>query len=135
MRQIQIEECLERLLRHIVPVTRTETVSLENADGRILVADEFAGRNVPDFPRSAMDGYALRSADTVKASKDVPAWLAVVGTLFAGDVLGQDVDWGPGTAVRIMTGACVSAAYDAVARQEDTDYGSDRVAVYAPVSP
>lgn len=135
MGQLQIEECLERILRHIEPLSGVETVSIAEADGRILAADVTAPRNVPDFPRSAMDGYAVHSEDVAGASKDAPAHFDVVGEVFAGDVLPSDVHCGQGTAVRIMTGACVPEAYDAVVRQEDTDYGADRVAVFAPVGP
>lgn len=134
MKQLQIEECLERILAHIRPVTQTEVVPLESADGRILAADVFAPHSVPEFPRSAMDGYAVHSADVTGASKSAPVRLAVVDELFAGNVPRPEVDYGPGTAARIMTGACVPEAYDCVVRQEDTDYGMAQVAVCAPVS-
>ena len=130
---MQIEECLDKILRHIQPIERTEMVRLEDADGRILAQDAVAMRNVPEFPRSAMDGYAVHSMDVAGASKDAPVRLDVVGELFAGDVPDRDVNTGAGTAVRIMTGAYVPEAYDAVLKQEDTDYGMDRVEVYAPV--
>lgn len=133
MKQLQIEECLERMLARIRPATRKETIALEDADGRILAADVFAPRSVPEFPRSAMDGYAAHSADIAHATKDAPARLSVVGELMAGDVPQSGVNYGPGTAVRIMTGAYVPEAYDCVVMQENTDYGTAEVKIYAPV--
>lgn len=133
MERLQIEECLERILGQIRPTERVEAVSLEAADGRILAEDIRARQAVPAFPRSAMDGYAVHSVDVAGATQSGPARLDVVGELFAGDVPGPDAGYGPGTAVRIMTGACVPRPYDAVVRQEDTDYAMDRVAVFVPV--
>ena len=106
MERFQIEECLERILGQIRLTERVEAVSLEAADGRILAEDIRAVQAVPAFPRSAMDGYAVHSVDVAGATQSGPARLDVVGELFAGDVPGPDAGYGPGTAVRIMTGAC-----------------------------
>jgi molybdopterin molybdotransferase len=74
-----------------------------------------------------MDGYALRAADVAGARADAPAVLRVVGTIAAGGAAEHAV--GPGEAVRIMTGAPVPDGADSVVRIEDTDGGTDRVAV------
>ena len=131
---MQIEECLGRILDRIQPSENTEYVQMEETIcGRILAEDILAKRNVPAFPRSAMDGYAVHSEDVSDASREVPAVLKVQGELCAGDVPLNGADYGRGTAVRIMTGAYVPEAYDAVVMQENTDYGMEQVQIFSPV--
>ncbi len=130
---MEIEECLERVLAKIQPAKENETAALDKACGRILSEDVIAKRNVPEFPRSAMDGYAVHSADVANASQDAPVRLKVSGKLYAGDVPEDKADYGTGTAVRIMTGACVPEAYDAVIMQEQTDYGEEQVEIYSRI--
>jgi molybdopterin molybdotransferase len=65
----------ERLLDRVTPHQRTERVGLEAADGRVLAAAVTADRNVPHYERAAMDGYAVRAADTFGASERSPAVL------------------------------------------------------------
>ncbi len=131
---MQIEECLGRILDRIQPSENTEYVQMEETIcGRILAEDILAKRNVPAFPRSAMDGYAVHSEDVSDASREVPAVLKVQGELCAGDVPLNGADYGRGTAVRIMTGAYVPEVYDAVVMQENTDYGMEQVQIFSPV--
>ncbi|MDB5305804.1 MAG: moeA 2 [Gemmataceae bacterium] len=93
-----------------------EVVPLLDAAGRVLSAPVVAAAAVPGFVRAAMDGFAVRAADTVGADASHPVPLAVVGEAlparpFAGEV-------GPGQAVRIMTGAPVPTGADAVMMAE-----------------
>ncbi len=106
------------------------TIALAGALGRAAAATVTADACVPPFDNSAMDGFALRSADTVGA----PVTLEVVGTLAAGQAPGVMV--GPGQAVRIMTGAPVPAGADAVVMVERTAAldGGHRVEVGAEVA-
>ena len=53
-----------------VPIARTETVGLTDADGRVAAADVIAAVDVPPFDRAAMDGYAVIAADTAGATRD-----------------------------------------------------------------
>ena len=83
-----------------------------------------AGHDVPSFPNSAMDGFAVRAADTAGA----PVELEVVGTAAAGSAPGVTV--GAGQAVRIMTGAVVPAGADAIVMVERTaPAGAGRVRI------
>ncbi len=67
-----------RTLREQMTVsTGTETVALEEADGRVLAESVSSPRNVPDFPRAAMDGYAVRAEDTFGAAARSPVTLQV----------------------------------------------------------
>src|SRR5579885_1174604 len=96
-----------------------EAVSLPDAAGRVLAADVTAEVPVPGFDRAAMDGYALRAAETFGAGPYNPLEFAVVGTALPGRPFGGTV--GPGQAVRIMTGAPLPAGADAVLQAENAE--------------
>src|ERR1700734_4497609 len=98
-----VEEALARVIASGAPPLEEETIALESAYGRVLVRDLKALRTQPPFPNSAMDGYALRAADTTPA----PATLTVIGESAAGRAFEGAV--GPGEAVRIFTGAPMPA--------------------------
>lgn len=127
-----MEEAIRRLTDKMRRQESTEKVNLVNASGRITAEDIRAPFSVPSYPKSAMDGYAVISEDVTGASKEAPVHLRVTGQINAGDP--ANFACTPGTAVRIMTGAEVPAGYDAVIRQEDTDYGADTVAIYTGIS-
>ena len=96
-----------------------ETVALENSLGRVLAQDIRANRDQPPYDVSAMDGYALRSADVAKA----PVTLEVIEDIKAGDMPSKTVQ--AGQCARIMTGAPVPQGADAVLRVEDTQAVSE----------
>lgn len=62
---LPVDEAITRLLEAAVPVTESETLPLAECDGRVLSADLTARLTQPPFDASAMDGYALRSADAL----------------------------------------------------------------------
>ncbi len=95
-----------------------EEVPLAAALGRRLAADAVAPAPVQAFDNSAMDGYAVRAADTAGATPGAPARLRLVGESRAGHPAAVGV--GPGEAVAISTGAMLPRGADAVARVEDT---------------
>lgn len=96
-----------------------EQVGLMDALGRVLAEDAASDIDVAPFDNSAMDGFAVRWADTAGASADRPAELDVIAHIAAGDdVAGIEV--GPGQAARIMTGAAMPAGADAVIMVELT---------------
>ena len=128
----ELEECLEALLTEIKPVEKTEYVDLTDACDRILSVEIFAEMMIPPYPKSAMDGYAVRAEDTIGADREHPVRLQVVGELFAGDY--EQFPCQMGCAVRVMTGSYVPEGYDAVIRQEDTDYGEEQVQVYRSIT-
>ena len=106
---------------------------MPEALGRVLAEDVTAADAVPGFDSSAMDGYALRAADTAGAEAESPARLAVVAESRAGHPSEREL--GAGEAIKISTGAMVPAGADAVIRVEDTDGGADAVEVRVPVEP
>ncbi len=93
-----------------------EAVEVRAAHGRVLAEEVRAGIDVPAFDRSAMDGYALRGAETVGAGAYNPLRFAVVGESLPGRPYPGVVL--PGTAVRIMTGAPLPTGADAVVPAE-----------------
>ena len=104
-------------------------VPLAEARGLAISASVEAPEAVPPFTNSAMDGFAVRAADTVGA----PVELRVVGTVAAGSA--PDVEVGPSCAVRIMTGAPLPVGADAVVMVERTRSvgGGDAVVVEVEV--
>ncbi|HWC69164.1 MAG TPA: gephyrin-like molybdotransferase Glp [Acidimicrobiales bacterium] len=111
------------------PVLPAVRVRLDEAAGCVLAEDVTAAEDVPPFANSAVDGYAVRAADTAS----VPVELPVVGELAAGAPPGPTV--GPGEAVRIMTGAPLPDGADAIVMVEDTDRldGGVRVRIHRTV--
>jgi len=102
----------------------TEAVDLLSAAGRVLAEPVVADRDIPPFPRSTRDGYAVRSGDMSR----LPATMELIGEIRAGespDLLPASV--GPSTAVSIMTGAPVPAGADAVVMVEYTTRRGQRV--------
>ena len=71
-------------------------VPLDDALGCVIAADVRAGEPVPPWSNSAMDGFAVRSADVAGASADAPVALPVVATVAAGAA--ADTEVGPGRA-------------------------------------
>jgi molybdopterin molybdotransferase len=114
-----------------VPRLDPNRVPLGEALGVVLSEPIVAGESVPPFANTAMDGYAVRSADTARATEAEPARLTVVGELPAGRA--PTVAVGSGEAIRIMTGAPMPSGADAVVMVERTErVGDDGVAVRVP---
>ncbi len=122
-----IEEVLAGVLDLVSPV-ESEDVPLAEALGRILAQDLLAAEDVPPFRNSAMDGYAVRSADVAEPG----SVLRLIGDLAAGMIPTTTV--GRGEALKIMTGAPMPDGADAVVRVEDTDSDGDKVEILVAVS-
>jgi molybdenum cofactor synthesis domain-containing protein len=112
---VELDDARAYVLDRVPGPLAAEVVPSPEAVGRVAAADVVAAEAVPPFANSAMDGYALRSADTAAA----PVVLRAVGTTLAGQGPADEV--GPGEAVRIMTGAPVPAGVDAVVPVERTE--------------
>ena len=103
-------------IQQLVPrVQAVESLALRSALGRVLASDVVSPIAVPAHDNSAMDGYALRSADLLIGGDSL---ISVVGTTFAGGRFSAEVL--PGQGVRIMTGAVMPAGLDTVVPQEFT---------------
>ncbi len=95
---------------------RLVAVDLSGACGRTLGADVLSPEDLPPFPRSVVDGYAVRAADTFGAGESLPAYLTVCGEILMGRPPGLSV--GPGEAARIPTGGIVPEGADAAVMVE-----------------
>lgn len=115
MSLLPVAEAKERLLGRAVPVRESETVSLSQADQRVLSADVAARLTQPPFNASAMDGYALRAVD----APQIGSLLTVVGTAAAGHAFSGKIS--AGETVRIFTGAPVPEGADSILIQEDAE--------------
>jgi len=115
---ISVDQALGKVLEH-VDILDSEESPILSCLGQVLAEDVFSAINIPPLDNSAMDGYAVRAADTRGASPKSPRILRVIDTVGAGAVSRSEV--APGTAVRIMTGAPIPDGADGVVRFEDTD--------------
>lgn len=123
---IQIEDARRIVVGRASPLP-SEPVPLREALGRVLSSEIAATDPVPGFDNSAMDGFAVRAADTAAASADAPVTLEVVGESRAGTPASGAV--GSGETIAISTGAMVPDGADAVVRVEDTTARDGRVDV------
>ncbi len=115
---ISVEEALDKVLSY-VDVLESERKPILDCLGQVLAEDVYSTIDIPPLDNSAMDGFALRAEDTRGASESSPRHLAVVGEVAAGSMPTKEV--GPGTTIRIMTGAPLPEGADAVIKFEDTD--------------
>jgi len=115
---ITVEEARERVLQNFRRLEPEERPLLE-ALGQVTTEDVRAGFDIPPLDNTAMDGYAVRAADTDGASESSPVELRVIGELAAGYLFDGEVV--PGTVVRIMTGAPLPAGADSIVPFEETD--------------
>ena len=116
---LTVEEALEAILSR-VSVIGTERVDVVGALGRVLAEAVVARREIPPWPNSSMDGYAVRAEDT-----GVGARLAIVGRVEAGALPQRAV--GRGEAMRIFTGAPLPEGADTVVPQEDVEAHDARI--------
>lgn len=120
----------QRVILDAVISMGTETVKLEQSVGRVLAQEIRANRDLPPFDVSAMDGFAIRSAEVAS----VPVTLEIVEDIKAGDLPTKTV--AAGQCARIMTGAPMPPGADAVIRVEDTqEVAANRVQINKPVKP
>jgi gephyrin len=119
-RLIPPSEALEIVFREVTHRLPSETIDLLDAPSRIIAEPLVADRDLPPFPASTMDGFAVIAGD-------VSPWREIIGDQFAGDM--QDIEVTEGTCARIMTGAPVPKGADSVVPIELTELRDDHVVV------
>jgi molybdopterin molybdotransferase len=122
---LTVDEALARILEHCRPLS-AETVPVADAAGRVLREPAVARVDLPPFPSSAMDGFAVRAAD-------VPGELPVAFHVAAGSPGPGPLP--PGAAAGISTGGAVPEGADAVVPVEIVDDRGATVVVDAPATP
>src|ERR1700726_1972989 len=123
-----VADALSAVLAGAEPLPE-EMVALDAAHTRVLARDVAALRTQPPQAMSAMDGYAVRSADAAK----VGARFKVIGEVAAGRPFGQSV--GSGEAVRIFTGGVIPDGADSIVIQEDTKVDGAVITITEATSP
>jgi molybdopterin molybdotransferase len=130
---LTVAEALDRLLAYVAPLARVERVPLLDALDRITAEELRAPVDLPAFPRSTMDGFAVRAADTYGASEGLPAYLTICGEVPMGRA--ADLQVGVGAAARVHTGGMLPAGADAVVMVENTQALDERtIEVVRPVA-
>jgi molybdopterin molybdotransferase len=124
---ISIERALELVLDGLEPLG-AETIPLADAAGRVAAAPAASAVDLPPFDRSAMDGYAVRAADTAPGAP-----LRLVGAVAAGEVAAAALE--PGTAARISTGAAIPPGADTVLQSELAEERDGSVAPERALAP
>jgi len=119
----KVDDARRIFLDAIRPLKDTEYIPIEECPDRVLAAPITAQRNVPHYRRAAMDGYAVRSSDTIGASVANPVMLQV------------EDEVSDGVCVRVHTGSYVPDEADAVIMIEDTVRVGDMLEVRAQVHP
>ncbi len=111
-------EALRRLWNGLAVSPQVETIPTAQALGRVLTERLVSPEALPSFPRSMMDGYAVRAADTFGATESLPAYLTVIGEVPMGRR--PDFSVGSGQAAIVHTGGMLPPGADAVVMVERT---------------
>jgi molybdopterin molybdotransferase len=121
-------------MRNDFSPVKTEMISLDQANGRVLAEDFISPENLPGFTRATMDGYAVKASSTFGASESGPAFLTIRGSVAMGAV--PDFFVGAGEAARISTGAMLPDGTDAVVMIEHTQtLDGTTIEAYKSVAP
>jgi len=124
---VGVEHALKTILDSTT-VMQNETLPFRSASGCTLAEEVYADIDIPPFNKSAMDGYAIRSRDSLEGTTD----FTVTGICAAGSI--PEIGIGPGECMKIMTGAPIPEGADAVVMIEKTKLLSQgRVRINGPV--
>jgi molybdopterin molybdotransferase len=126
----QAEQIICNLIKPFDSKTSSEILDLRIAAGRILAEDITSHLDFPHWDNSAMDGYAVRYADTCSCSTESPVMLEVVEEIPAGAPPQKTI--AAGQAARILTGSMMPRGADTVVMQEETRRDGNSVAILAP---
>jgi molybdopterin molybdotransferase len=131
MDDVCFDKALSTILSAVQPLPE-ENVSLAHALGRVAAERVVADEDAVPFPRSAMDGFAVRASECALATQMIPIELPVAGQVFAEK---GESTLAPGTALIITTGAPIPHGADAVIPHERTVQLGGSIRIFAPVAP
>jgi len=133
LKLIPTQQALQILLSEMQAKVSRERVRAIDALGRVTAESIYSPIPLPIFPRSTVDGYAVRAADTFGASESLPAYLRVIGEIHMGNSPGFDIN--PGETGLIHTGGMLPDSSDAVVMVEYTQQvGADTVEILRSVA-
>jgi molybdopterin molybdotransferase len=128
------DQALRRLFEHLPGALRPDTIAIADALNRVTAEAIQAPASLPAFPRSTMDGYAVRAQDTFGASHTLPAYLNLIGEVPMGSAPAFEIR--PAQAALIHTGGMIPAGADAVVQIEVTQHSrEDEIEVLRAVAP
>ena len=130
---ISLSEAIRIAVDIVRPIERTETLPLADALRRVAAEDVPSSIDVPLADRAAMDGYAVRAQDTVRAGTTHSVTLVCIETHHADGVPRAVVI--AGRCTKVATGTTMPKGADAVVMIEDTERDGDRVSMHASVEP
>jgi len=115
------DQARDELLAHLASlIIDSESMDIIHALSRFTAADTFAPHPLPDFPRTTVDGYAVRAQDTFGASDSLPAYLTLIGEVPMGDTPSFEI--GAGQCALIHTGGMLPNGADAAVMVEYTQH-------------
>ncbi len=129
---VPVDEARERVLSAVKPLAPLE-LPLTDAFGCVVAQDMVAAIDLPEFPSSAMDGFAIRAADTAAASPQSAVELRIVGRSMIGHR--PEATVGIGEAVEIATGAPIPAGADAIVPVENSEKANETVRLFQAPAP
>lgn len=127
---ITVKDALKIVYKESWPIA-AENKDILSALNMVLAEDIYSKDNLPPFDKSAMDGYAIRSIDTEKCSKDTPKEFIVKGVIKAGEYCEESINYNE--AFKIMTGAPIPKGADCVIEIEKVKTKEDKVYIYNEV--
>ena len=128
------DDALETLTKRLSIRVEPEAVPTHEALGRVTAAGIVSPEDLPSFPRSTMDGYSVRAADTFGATESLPAYLEIAGEVPMGRP--PAVSLSIGMAAGAFTGGMLAEGADAVVMEEHTQRaGESTIEVLRPVAP
>lgn len=127
------EEARDAIARLVAMPQETEQVPVDEAVDRIAARDVPAPIDLPHYPKSQMDGYAVKVDDVAEASEARPVTLTIIGYIDAGVVPGVTIK--PGACAYVATGAALPAGAEAVVMLEDADLSESDVVFRRSAAP
>jgi molybdopterin molybdotransferase len=131
--KVQTPEQLYKKMGRFKPLS-SEKVGIKESFHRVLSEDISSPINLPEFPRSTVDGFALKAKDTYGTSEKNPAILRLIGEIPMGQV--SEIEVKDGEAVKVATGGMVPKGADGVEMLEYTEWvDSQTLHAFKPISP
>jgi molybdopterin molybdotransferase len=125
---------IEKLIFEKLPTLKgtKEVIKLEDSLGRILYEEIRSKENIPEFNRTTVDGYALKSKETLGASQGIPAFFNIIGEVSMGENTNKIIN--SGEAIYVPTGGMIPEGADSMIMIEYCEILDDTLLVHKPVS-
>ena len=130
---ISLEEAKQIIDRHITKLERTESISIDQALGRVSAENIVASVYTPSFDRASVDGYAVKVEDTFGATPSTPKSLKLIDWVYAGSLPKKELS--DGECIQICTGAPMPVGSNGVVMVEDTIRNGTNITIAKSISP